>query len=48
MKESEWLANESVLEIHEQVINVSGGTHGLRNEALMEFVLSHPQHIVSR
>ena len=35
----EWLTKEVVLEIHVEVIDLSGGSHGLRDEGLFKICL---------
>jgi death on curing protein len=45
MNEPEWLTKETTLEIHAEVISVSGGSHGLRDEGLLESALSRPQNV---
>ncbi len=40
----QWLAKEEVLEIHTEVVDASGGSHGVRDEGLLESALSPPQH----
>ena len=45
MEAPEWLTKEAVLEIHTEVIDVSGGSHGLRDEGLLESALSRPQNV---
>ena len=41
----EWLTKDSVVEIHTAVVDASGGSHGLRDEALLESALSRPQNV---
>lgn len=44
MKEPSWLNKDFVLDAHEEVINETGGSHGVRDEALLESALSRPQN----
>jgi death-on-curing protein len=41
----EWLDKESVLLIHAAAVDVSGGSHGLRDEGLLESALSRPLNV---
>lgn len=45
MDTPEWLSKEAVLEIHVAVVDASGGSHGLRDEGLLESALSRPQNV---
>jgi death on curing protein len=45
MEMPEWLTKETVLDIHTEVISVSGGSHGLRDDGLLESALSRPQNV---
>ena len=45
MKEPEWLTKGTVLDMHREVIIASGGSHGLRDERLLESALSRPQNV---
>lgn len=45
MNEPEWLDRETVLDIHQRVVDASGGSHGLRDEGLLESALSRPQNV---
>jgi death-on-curing protein len=45
MNEPEWLTKDPVLEIHINVVDASGGSHGLRDEGLLESALSRPQNV---
>lgn len=44
MTEPNWLDNAFVLFLHERVIEETGGSHGVRNEALLESALSRPKN----
>src|ERR1700676_2114381 len=43
----EWLDKESALAIHTAVVDASGGSHGLRDEGLLESALSRPLNVFS-
>ncbi len=45
MKEPTWLIKKFVLATHEYVINETGGSHGVRDETLLESALSRPQNL---
>lgn len=44
MNEYQWLAIETVLRLHDEVLQVSGGSAGILNLPLLESALSRPQH----
>jgi death on curing protein len=44
MNEPRWISKEDILAIHEMVIDETGGSHGVRDEALLESALSRPQN----
>ena len=44
MKKPQWLTMDFVLELHESIIDATGGSHGVRDEALLESALSRPQN----
>lgn len=44
MTEPNWLDKEFVLFLHERVIEETGGSQGVRDEALLESALSRPQN----
>lgn len=41
----QWLTKEDVLEFHTEVIDASGGSHGVRDDGLLESALSRPQNV---
>src|SRR5688572_8672315 len=43
MKEPRWIRREECLALHEMMINLHGGIHGVRDEHLMESALARPQ-----
>jgi len=45
MSEPRWLSHEDVEIIHEGVIEVGGGSHGLRDGNLLESALARPQNL---
>ena len=45
MSEPKWMARDDVEAIHEGVIEVGGGTRGLRDPALLESALARPQNL---
>ena len=45
MSEPKWMARGDVEVIHEGVIEVGGGAHGLRDSALLESALARPQNL---
>lgn len=45
MSEPRWLSREDVEIIHEGVIEVGGGSHGLRDSNLLESALARPQNL---
>ena len=44
MKEPKWLTKRMVLAIHDEAVEMFGGTAGLRDEGLLESALSRPQN----
>ena len=44
MTEPKWITRELVEYIHEAVIEIGGGSHGLRDAALLESALARPQN----
>ena len=40
-----WLDKQIILEIHHAVITASGGSHGTRDDNLLESALVYPQHL---
>ena len=47
MKDFVWLESETVLEIHSEVIAVSGGSDGVRDHGLLESALARPQNVLA-
>ena len=45
MSEPSWLTRDDVEAIHEQMIEIGGGAHGLRDPALLESALARPQNL---
>ncbi|MGP3699464.1 type II toxin-antitoxin system death-on-curing family toxin [Rhodobacter sp. NSM] len=45
MTEPRWLDREAVEAIHETMIDIGGGSHGLRDAALLESALARPQNL---
>ena len=45
MSEPRWLARNDVELIHEEMIEIGGGSHGLRDAALLESALARPQNL---
>jgi death-on-curing protein len=45
MRTPKWLTKEEALAIHIEVVDASGGSHGLRDEGLLESALSRPQNV---
>jgi death-on-curing protein len=45
MNEPNWLDKDSVLLLHERLIEETGGSHGVRDEALLESALSRAQNL---
>ena len=45
MSEPKWMTRADVEAIHEGVIEVGGGAHGLRDPALLESALARPQNL---
>ena len=45
MNDPKWVTRELVEFIHESVIEVGGGSHGLRDAALLESALARPQNL---
>ena len=46
MSEPKWMARGDVEVIHEGVIELGGGAHGLRDPALLEPALARPQNLL--
>ena len=44
MKEPKWLAKRMVQAIHDEAVEMFGGTAGIRDEGLLESALSRPQN----
>ena len=44
MKEPKWLTKRMVLAIHDDAVEMFGGTAGIRDDGLLESALSRPQH----
>ena len=44
MKEPKWLTKRMVLAIHDEAVDMFGGTAGLRDDGLLESALSRPQN----
>ena len=44
MREPNWLEKWFVLAVHKHVIDETGGSHGVRDETLLESALSRPQN----
>ncbi len=42
-----WLPKDAVVAIHAELINEHGGSHGTRDEALLESALSRPQNLAA-
>jgi death on curing protein len=38
-----FLSKENVLQLHEKVVNLYGGSHGVRDEGLLESALAQPE-----
>ena len=45
MKEPEWIYRDTVLGLHELSIEQHGGSHGIRDEGLLDSALGRPQHL---
>ncbi|MEQ9347262.1 MAG: type II toxin-antitoxin system death-on-curing family toxin [Thalassospira sp.] len=45
MIEPEWVTRADVEAIHEQIIEIGGGSHGLRDAPLLESALARPQNL---
>lgn len=45
MKEPRWLTMEMVRAIHEESLAIFGGAVGVRDEALLESAVAHPQSV---
>ncbi|MGV3658946.1 MAG: type II toxin-antitoxin system death-on-curing family toxin [Prosthecobacter sp.] len=45
MKEPEWVARGTVLQLHRHSINEHGGTHGIRDEGLLDSALGKPENV---
>lgn len=45
MNEPEWLSKEAVMEMHKEILDASGGSHGLRDEGILESALSRPNNV---
>lgn len=45
MNEPEWVARETVLALHRHSINEHGGTHGVRDEGLLDSALGKPENV---
>jgi death-on-curing protein len=44
MKEPKWLTRRMVLAIHDEAVEMFGGTAGIRDDGLLESALSRPQN----
>jgi len=47
MSEPSWLTLEQVILIHQKMIDLFGGTHGIRDEGLLQSALARPLNIYS-
>jgi death-on-curing protein len=47
MKELVWLTLEQIILIHEKMIGLFGGAHGIRDEGLLQSALARPLNIFS-
>lgn len=45
MNEPRWMSRDDVEAIHEMMIDIGGGSHGLRDAALLESALARPQNV---
>ena len=45
MSEPRWLNRADVDALHQLTIDTSGGSHGLRDESLLESALARPQNL---
>ena len=45
MSEPVWLAQATVITIHDTLITLFGGAHGIRDEGLLQSALSRPQNV---
>ena len=45
MVDPKWVTRQLVELIHEGVIEIGGGSHGLRDAALLESALARPQNL---
>jgi len=44
LRQPKWLSRPSIDVVHEQLINEHGGSHGVRDSALIESALARPQN----
>lgn len=47
MSEPKWLSRREVERLHTKVIDIAGGSHGLRDAGLLESALARPQNLFS-
>ena len=47
MKATRWLSKEAILAIHTELIAEHGGSHGVRDEGLLESALARPRNLVA-
>jgi len=47
MSEPSWLTLEQVVLVHKKMIDLFGGTHGIRDEGLLQSALARPLNIYS-
>jgi len=45
MNEPEWIYRDTVFGLHELSIEQHGGSHGIRDEGLLDSALGRPQHL---
>lgn len=45
MSEPQWISGEDVQEIHEVMIEIGGGSYGLRDAALLESAIARPLNL---
>lgn len=45
MSEPQWISGEDVQEIHEVMIEIGGGSYGLRDAALLELAIARPLNL---
>lgn len=42
-----WIPKEAILAIHAELIDEHGGSQGVRNDALLQAALAHPQNLAA-